>query len=422
MLKLPIVRFNLKKPKSDEETLILLFYRYRGQKLQYSTGLYVLPKDWDAKSNRAYLKENRKDLFDLNDALEELKKKCVEIYIEYEYGNISVTDFKKLLKQDKGSRNTENSEIKENEIIQFLDEEQKRMESSKMNGNTLKTYRTHFKQIREYLSSSSKMKLTRFKDVNFNFRDAFVDWMSGKDIQLAYGNKILKTLRQYCEIARRKGLHENIDYLGSGWTIKAKKAKGDIISLSEKEIKYLNELKLTGHLAKIRDVLLIGCCTGQRYSDFSRYEPHHFFESRSGIKMLKIISTKTGTPTIVPLNIFPFLIPILEKHEYKTPNMSQQKFNDGLKKLIKLAGFNDQILVIEQYIGRQVRIEKSYVPKYELVSSHIARRSFATILYQRGLGLEKLIALTGHSSESQLKHYIGLDNNRIAEEIGEMFR
>ena len=350
------------------------------------------------------------------------KKKCVEIYIEYEYGNISVTDFKKLLKQDKGSRNTKNSEIKENEIIQFLDKELRRMESSKMNGNTLKTYRTHFKQIREYLNSSSKMKLTRFKDVNFNFRDAFVDWMSGKNIQLAYGNKILKTFRQHCELARRKGLHENIDYLGSGWTIKAKKAKGDIISLSEKEIKYLNELKLTGHLAKIRDVLLIGICTGQRYSDFSRYEPHHFFESGSGIKMLKIISTKTSTPTIVPLNIFGFLLPILEKHGFRTPKMSQQKFNNGLKKLAKLARFDEKILVIEQYIGRQVRIEKSYVPKYELVSSHIARRSFATILYQRGIGLEKLITLTGHSNESQLKQYIGLDNNRIAEEIGEMFR
>lgn len=393
-------------------------------KLTFSTGLYVDPIDWDTRQNQAVLKENRADLINLNLKLETLKKRCIQIYIDYEYGNISIQDFKVKLREINNDIKPKifNNSIKENEIIKFLHEEQKRMESSKMNVNTLKTYKTHFKQIQKFLRSSPEMKLLGFDDIDFNFRNVFVDWMSNNNMQLAYGNKILKTFRQECEKARRIKIHSNIDYLGSGWNIPSKKAKGDIVTFNENDLQLLHEMNLKAHLLKVRDILLIGCATGQRYSDFSRYEPHHFFESRSGIKMLKIISVKTGTPTIVPLNIFGFLLPILEKHGFRTPKMSQQKFNNGLKKLAELAGFDEKILVIEQYIGRQVRIKKSYVPKYELVSTHICRRSFATILYQRGIGLEKLIALTGHSSESQLKHYIGLDNNRIAEEIGEMFR
>lgn len=59
------------------------------------------------------------------------------------------------------------------------------------------------------------MKLARFKDVNFKLRNEFVHWMNGKDIQLVFGNKMLKTLRQHCEIVRGKGLHENIDWWAS---------------------------------------------------------------------------------------------------------------------------------------------------------------------------------------------------------------
>ncbi|NRB50823.1 MAG: site-specific integrase [Saprospiraceae bacterium] len=75
------------------------------------------------------------------------------------------------------------------------------------------------------------------------------------------------------------------------------------------------------------------------------------------------------------------------------------------------------MLKIQQYIGRKARVEKSYVPKYEEVSSHICRRSFATNLYRMGYNLAQIMPMTGHATESQLRQYIGIDNEMNAEEI-----
>jgi integrase len=187
---------------------------------------------------------------------------------------------------------------------------------------------------------------------------------------------------------------------------------------SDIELEHLASMNLRGHLAKVRDICLIGAGTGQRFSDFSRYTPNNFYRTINNIPILSVISTKTDTPAKIPLNIFPWLLPVLEKHQYATPKISMQKFNDGIKVLCEKAGFDENILKVEQYMGRKARVVKSYVPKYEEVSSHICRRSFATNMYKRGYRLSQIMPMTGHSTESQLRQYIGIDNEMNAEEIG----
>lgn len=94
-----------------------------------------------------------------------------------------------------------------------------------------------------------------------------------------------------------------------------------------------------------------------------------------------------------------------------------QKFNDGLKTLCKRAGIDQEVLVIEQYMGRKPRLQKQFTPKHEVVSSHICRRSFATNLYRMGYSLAQIRPMTGHSTESQLRVYIGIDAEENAENI-----
>ncbi len=219
------------------------------------------------------------------------------------------------------------------------------------------------------------------------------------------------------ERARRKKLHSNTDYLGDGWTIPRKKAKGEKAILNAQELGILANLELSGHLEKVRDICLIGAGTGQRYSDFSKYTPDNFYRTLNGISILSLISIKTDTPTKVPLNIFPWLIPVLEKHEYTTPKMAMQKFNDSIKQICKMAGFTEKILKVEQYLGRKARVKKFYISKHEDVASHVCRRSFATNLYRMGYRLAQIMPMTGHSTESQLREYIGIDTEQNAEEI-----
>lgn len=152
-------------------------------------------------------------------------------------------------------------------------------------------------------------------------------------------------------------------------------------------------------------------------SDYCRYCPDHFYRTINGAPILSIIAQKTGIPAKIPLNIFPWLTPILEDNEYASPKISIQKYNRSLKELSKKARFEEKVLVVRQYMGRKPQLEKEFVPKYDLISSHTCRRSFATNLYRMGFSLSQIMLMTGHSTETQLRTYIGIDAEENAEKI-----
>jgi hypothetical protein len=423
MLKIPQPRFNLKSPKSAEATLIFLVFRFNGNRIQHSTSITIHPKDWDFRSQKPKLNSQNPRLFEISNELEALSSKCIQIYLDSNYGRISINDFKlKLCESNEELESSFNEALEGSPLIDFIEKELESMKASKMKLGSYKSFLTHANLIREFSSIHYNSTPLKFEDIDWNFRLKLIDWLSDKNVQLGYGNKTLKILNQFMERARRKKLHSNTEYLGAGWTVRPTKAKGQLVTLSIDELEAISKMELDGHLAKIRDILLIGCGTGQRHSDFSKYRPENFYTTQSGIPILSFVSDKTATPTKVPLNIFPWLIPVLEKHGYKTPQMSNQKFNDGLKDLCELMELNQPILVVNQYMGRKPRIEKLFELKKNLVASHICRRSFATNLYLLEINLSQIMPITGHSTESQLKQYIGLDVEQNAEEVGKKFK
>lgn len=423
MRKLPKPRFNLKSPNAKRETLIFLVFRYNGKKLLYSTGLTIHPRDWDASSQRPFEKEWRKDLTMLYQQLENLNAKCKKIFIDSGYGNILITEFKERLDQSiavvpqpKPSEDNTQGKIT---FLDFLDFEMAEMEATGMKKDTLKTFRLHVKILKKFANEYGEFD---FEDVDWNLRLKLIDWLCVRDIRIGYGNKTLKVFRQFMERARRKKLHNNTDYQGSGWTVGEKKAIGCKAYLTTSELQFLSEMPLTGLKEKARDLFLIGAGTGQRFSDYSQYTSNDFYTSFQGIPLISVVSKKTNTPAKVPLNIFPWLIPVLEKYDYTSPTLSMQKLNDGIKKVCLEAGITEKILKIDQFFGRKVRVVKTYVPKYKLMASHACRRSFATNLYHMGFKISQIMPMTGHSTESQLREYIGIDKEQNAEEIGLIFQ
>ncbi|MEN0005745.1 MAG: tyrosine-type recombinase/integrase [Bacteroidota bacterium] len=421
MQKLPKPRFNLKAPKAKSETLIFLVFRYRGKKLLYSTGLNIHPKDWDDKLQRPIRKERRKDLWLLYQQIEDLAETCISIYIETDYGSLSIKEFKHRLSGLSGKVDFEKSNEKAKasqkrvEFLEFLGLELAEMKATKMNTDTLRTLRLHTNILKRYAQEEGTFT---YEDIDWGFRLRLIDWLTARDIQLSYGNKTLKVLRMFLERAKKKKIHNNSDYKGRGWLIPRTKAKGHIIFLTLQELQALADLDLTSTAEKVRDLFLIGAGTGQRFSDYSKYRPHHFYVSDQGIPIVSVVSQKTHTPAKIPLNIFPWLIPVLEKHDFSSPKISLQKFNLWIKAICIQAGFDSKVLKIEQYMGRKPRVVKKYIPKHQEVASHTCRRSFATNLYKMGYSLAQIMPMTGHSSESQLREYIGLDNEENAENIG----
>ncbi|MEM1327777.1 MAG: phage integrase SAM-like domain-containing protein, partial [Bacteroidota bacterium] len=347
MQKLPKPRFNLKAPNAKGETLIFLVFRFRGKKLLYSTGLNIVPKEWDEKIQRPIRKERRNDLWLLYQQIEELAEICLSIYIETGYGDVSTEEFKKRLNKLTGkielpeSKPEKQLSQKRVEFLAFLDTEIAEMKATKMNPDTLRTFRLHVNILKKFAKEEGSFT---YEDVDWVFRLKLIDWLAKRDIQLSYGNKTLKVLRMFLERARKKKIHANTDYEGRGWLISKTKAKGQVIFLTLDELQTLADLKLNGTAEKARDLFLIGAGTGQRFSDYSKYEPHHFYISDQNIPILSVVSQKTHTPAKIPLNIFPWLIPILERHQYSSPKVSMQKVNMWIKEICKEAGFTQKVM------------------------------------------------------------------------------
>lgn len=426
MSKLPQPKFNLRLPNAEAETLISLILRYRGQRLVYSTGYSIHPKDWDFKTQRPIQQTKRPDLFAIKRQLDDLATYCIETFmasslpINSSSGALTVEALKGLLDIKIGRTNIQGVEQekeapkKQCTFLEFLDLELEAMKIQGMKTGSRTGFERHTKLLKKF---AKEVRPFNYDDVDWDFRLELIDWLASRNTKLRYGNKTLSVLRQFMERARRKKLHSNVQYQGIGWMVPAKRAVGEIVILTPEELQRLAELRLFDFADKVRDLFLIGAGTGQRFSDYSCYTPNNFYKTVNKIPILSMISQKTETPAKVPLNIFPWLIPTLEKHDYTSPQMSMQKFNVTIKDICKKAKLTDKVFIVEQYIGRKARVEKTYIPKYELVSSHTCRRSFATNMYRMGYRLAQIMPMTGHSTESQLREYIGIDNEQNAEEI-----
>lgn len=165
-------------------------------------------------------------------------------------------------------------------------------------------------------------------------------------------------------------------------------------------------LKKDPKLSKIRDMFLLGCYTGQRFSDYSEINESRLITLASegkSYKAFKIQQKKTRKTVIIPI-FDKKVLETMRRCTKDTEHISLRIFNRGIKEICKLAGINQETKVTENKGGK---IEDKTGPKYRFISSHTARRSFITNLYLSGkLSLGQIRSMSGHSSEESLKIYL----------------
>lgn len=168
-----------------------------------------------------------------------------------------------------------------------------------------------------------------------------------------------------------------------------------------------------------RDWLIISCFTGQRVSDFLRFTKD-MIRIEDGKSFLEFTQKKTGKVMTVPLH--PKVLQILEKRNGAFPRrISDQRYNEYIKEVCKLAGLDKPTRGGKQKVTEHgIRKVSGIYPKWELVTSHIGRRSFATNFYGK-IPTTYLIYITGHSSEAMFLNYIGKSNKDLAIEISNYF-
>ena len=97
----------------------------------------------------------------------------------------------------------------------------------------------------------------------------------------------------------------------------------------------------------------------------------------------------------------------LDKHKENL----QIWLNDHIKEIGEALGWTEIVELEEQHGAMEYTARKRFC---DLLKTHTARRSFATNMYKTGASLNSIMAITGHSSEQQLKTYLKLDESEKA--------
>ena len=145
----------------------------------------------------------------------------------------------------------------------------------------------------------------------------------------------------------------------------------------------------------------MGCETGLRFSDFSQISEENI-QTINGVDLLRMVQQKTEDNVTIPLKTIAKAI--LKKYDNKLPKaITNQKMNLYLKELCELAEL-DEVITLRR--GGGVVTDK----KYNLISTHTARRSFATNAYLARVPSIAIMKITGHRSEKSFLKYIKVDS------------
>lgn len=273
-----------------------------------------------------------------------------------------------------------------------------------------------------------------WKDINKALADRFVSFLEKNGYMVTSINKYIICFKAMIQNAMDQELHNNPIALRAFSKKKIQETdKAKEIYLTKAELQALYEMPLEGLKDKVRDVFLVGCYTCQRFSDYARLEKENFTKTAKGTKVVRIVQEKTGNDVVIPI-LNDNLLHIAEKYGYDIPKVNDVILNRYIKQILKelsstvpsLARKERTLLTMKerekekQGLVSFERDNKGNVikPRYELVSSHTARRSGITNLYLSGnFDTYQMMSISGHRDEKTFYEYIKLSSDEVADSI-----
>lgn len=217
-------------------------------------------------------------------------------------------------------------------------------------------------------------------------------------------NSVANLIARLKAIIRRLSKSELIVFNGSG--ISCYHELSTTIYSSLDDIRQLLQLDLSGTpgLARVRNVYVIQCFLGLRFSDLKILlkNPQQYLRIYEGKKFLEIKTQKTGAIVIIPVSR---IVERLLQGDWGDIDavFSYQYYNKSIKEIARRAGITGEVVVSRTVGGQRVDVVRK---KYFLMSSHTARRSFATNAYLAEVPVLSIMSITGHTTQISFMRYI----------------
>jgi integrase len=422
------VNFNLKDPNAKKDTPILMIIRWCKKRLVIYTRESIHPKHWQSDKNKRNYQRAKNSLeghAEFNRRLANMQNTAMNAYWEFknnhEHQEPTKEELGKLVKQ---KLELDKPEDKNYNLLEFFElrkeEERKRIQSlGKKVDNKTQTY--SYQQTQKKLEDYAEYKNKRmdFDSIDLDFYYDFVEYLE-KVEKFSINNigKHIKNLKAILNEATERGINTNMTYKSRKFKVLREEVPN--IYLNEKELKDLFELDFNSKKVKekglkkkherARHLFLVGCYTGLRFSDLTNIKTKNFTTMEDqGEKFDALVITMQKTGKRIPIPVHPIVKEIREKYKDVTensfpPKISNQKLNEYLKDICKVVeSLKKEEEVILTREGQKV---SKMVPKHDLITTHTARRSFATNMYHRGLGTVTIMNITGHTTESAFLKYI----------------
>lgn len=411
--------FNLRQPKVDKPTNIYLVARINNTQVKLSTGVKVYPEHWNEKKQEAYISVRLSELDNnnniiANDKLTELKASFVD-FKHYICEHPTEIDNGISLLKNHIYKDTMSKQAQKINAIHWLNralaEDQTIKESSKRDYiSQIRGFEKFLKEVGKYPISFDDINLALMKDYEAYLFNKVVE--AGKTTKTStVGNKIEKIIA----ILKRAESYELIDMHEAKIDRYKKplvKEDGDNeVYLTEVEIEAMYELSLTGKEETARDLFVLQCWTGQRFSDIQNLSNAIVRDAANG-KVLEIIQTKKNHKVTIPL--LPVALEILNKYDYKLPSIDQTTMLKYIKQAGKKSGIT-RLHNVTNHRGDSIITEQ--IELYKLIGTHTARRSFISNMLKRGYDSHILMKITGHSTEEAFKKYAKLSSEDAANTV-----
>ena len=436
--------------------------------IRQATGLYINASIWEKRNDEKAL-----DRYSKNEDIMRILNSATEIRrtIDGMFKNgtvLNANEVRELVREivyreemERERKEKEEAERQAAEkakitLVQFIDKYVTEIKSgarqtergTNFSPNTVRSVKQALVQFQRFCKY--KKKEYNFGDIDMQFYHDFTSYLKaeikdkkGTVLKEAYNvnttGKCIRTLKNILSIAESEGLHSN-----SIW--KDKKFKGtrietESIYLTREDLDKIMKADLskhgTGH-DQARDIFMVGVWTAQRVSDYNYItkeqiythtkrwiedvpDPENPGQTKAEIRTkeimyISLIQKKTGAQVSIPVSSE--LKGILEKYDYSLPHLEDQVINRYLKDICKEAGLTESVEILETKGGTPVR---NRYPKWDLVHTHTARRTGATLMYLSGMDLYDIMKITGHTTPVMLKKYIKADKLDIIEKITDKY-
>jgi integrase len=406
------INFKLKDSRKNISHIVCEVY-YTDGRLKCSTGESIEPQFWNKQKKRATEKNYPKGQ-SINSVLNGFEAIFVTA-LAIAKANQQPLEKTHLSRLFENYRNaitpmSDNAKPTFFSYLQNFIDTPRLFKGERIQQRSMTTYKELHKKL-EYFAKQQKVSID-FSTLNLAMLEKFTSFLYGQNLNPSTVGKYLSKLKTVLNDAKKNGIEVCYNYNDAQ---KPKPVENTAIYLTENELMHLFNFDLSNEprLETVRDIFVFQSYTAMRYSDIKAFKRENYDDTA---KTIQYITTKTGTPVIIP--IFPIVQNILNKYGGMLPNViSEQKANEYLKEIGQKVGLTGKVprTIYEYGFKKNVILEK-----WQMISTHTARRTGATNMYKATGNARMIMQITGHKKETTFWNYVRLTNEEHAANFAAM--